>query len=123
MPNLERLLLNYNPIGNQGVAVLAAPLRKQPALKTLILMDCKIGDEAVASLVDNLGKDDFKQLRQLNLGSSEMTDKGCAMLVDAIKAGYFPSVNFVYPDGDFVSDEAEAALNAALSARKAARAG
>ena len=49
-----------NPIGNQGVAALAPPLRKMPALKELLLGNCEIGDEGVASLVDNLGKDEFK---------------------------------------------------------------
>jgi len=51
-----------NPIGNQGVSALTVPLRKLPALEELCLNGCEIGDEGVASLVDNLGKDDFKKL-------------------------------------------------------------
>jgi len=124
MPKIEMLnLLGGNPIGNQGVAALAAPLRKMPALNQLFLTRCEIGDEGVASLVDNLGKDDFKALVMLDLDGNLVTDVGCAMLVDAIKAGFLPSVDQAYLASDFVSDEAEAALSAAVSARKAARAG
>jgi len=133
MPKLERLRLDNNPIGNQGVAALAPPLRKLPALTSLSLSCCEIGDQGVASLVDNLGKDDFKQplwlhLHNCRLCMNLLTDKGCATLVDAIKAGSFPSVDAVYlrsgnNRSDFVSDEAEAALSAAVSARKEAQAG
>ena len=47
------------------MAALAAPLRDLPALKTLYLTSCDIGDEGVASLVANLGKDDFKAVENL----------------------------------------------------------
>jgi len=120
MPKLERLLLQHNPIGNRGVAALAAPLRKLSAFNILALSACEIGDQGVASLVDNLGKDDFTKPLWLHLDENLLTDKGCATLVDAIKAGSFPSVDEVYLHGDFVSDEAEAALSAAVSERKAA---
>ena len=121
MPKLEGLTLGCNPIGHQGVAALAAPLRKMPALSQLLLNDCEIGDEGVVSLVDNLGKDDFKALVGLDLEANLLTDKGCATLVDAIKAGSFPSLDEVFLRGDCVSVEAEAALKAAVSARKAVR--
>ena len=79
-----------NHLGNQGVAELAAPLRKRPALMKLLLPDNKIGDEGVASLLANLGKDDFKALEQLWLGFNEITDAGMATLVAAIDAGRLP---------------------------------
>ena len=120
MPTLVRLDLHGNPIGKQGVAALAAPLRKLHSLTDMFLSGCKICDEGVASLVDNLGKDDFKALVGLDLEDNLVTDKGCATLVDAIKAGSFPSVKTVHLHGDFVSDEANAALSAAVSERKAA---
>ena len=62
MPNIEELVLGANPISSQGLAALAAPVRKMPMLKTLALPTCGVGDEGVASLVDDLGKDDFKKL-------------------------------------------------------------
>jgi len=93
MPKLERLFLQGNPIGNQGVAALAAPLRKLPALETLFLWDCcEIGDEGVASLVDNLGKDDFKALKELSLCNNKITDAGVAKLLAALNAGGLPKL-------------------------------
>ena len=92
MPKLEILGLGGNPIGNQGVAALAAPLRKQPGLYQLILSACEIGDEGVASLVDNLGKDDFKALECLYLGPNKITDAGVAKLLAALDAGGLPKL-------------------------------
>ena len=92
-PKLELLDLQGNPIGNQGVAALAAPLRKLPALETLFLWDCcEIGDEGVASLVDNLGKDDFKALDELCIDSNKITDAGMAKLLAALDAGGLPKL-------------------------------
>ena len=79
-----------NPIGNQGVAALAAPLRKLPALKELYLPGNEIGDEGVASLFANLGKDDFKALQQFWLAHNHITDAGMATLVAALDAGRLP---------------------------------
>ena len=129
MPKLERLLLDHNPIGNQGVAALAAPLRKMPALTELALYSCEINDEGVASLVDHLGKDDFKALKRLALDGNEITDVGCAKLVAALSAGALPAIEeFVrgpYPDDEDVqvlseraSEEALAAVESALRTRR-----
>jgi len=92
MPKLELVGISDNPIGNQGVAALAAPLRKMPALKTLSLRHCEIGDEGVASLVDNLGKDDFKTLKELWLNDNKITDAGVAKLLAALDAGGLPKL-------------------------------
>ena len=90
LPKLSTLSLGGNPIGNQGVAALAAPLRKLPALKSLHLCHCAIGDEGVASLFANLGKDDFKALETLWLGDNLVTDAGMATLASALDAGGLP---------------------------------
>jgi len=92
MPKIESLNLYHNPIGNQGVAALAAPLRKMPALSQLFLENCEIGDEGAASLVDNLGKDDFKKLKQLWLCDNKITDAGVAKLLAALNAGGLPKL-------------------------------
>ena len=93
MPKIEIMVLAHNPIGNQGVAALAAPLRnKRPALSQLIVGRCEIGDEGVASLVDNLGKDDFKALKLLRLSNNNITDAGVAKLLAALDAGGLPKL-------------------------------
>ena len=46
----------------------------------------------MASLVDNLGKDDFKALETLHFVSNKITDAGMARLVAAIDAGGMPKL-------------------------------
>ena len=88
LPNLVPAA--FNPIGNQGAATLAAPLRKLPTLKRLLLTRCEIGDKGLASLVANLGKDDFKALETLFLGDNQITDAGMTTLVAVLDAGRLP---------------------------------
>jgi len=92
MPKLEKLFLGYNGgLDSQGITALAAPLRMQPALKSLVVPGCEIGDEGVASLFANLGKDDFKALEYLDLSQNgHMTDKVCAFLVAALDSDTLP---------------------------------
>jgi len=87
MPKLDELELTGNPIGNQGMAALAAPVRKLPALTHLVLFKCEIGDKGLASLVANLGKDDFKKLESLFLADNYVTDAGMITLAAALDAG------------------------------------
>jgi len=123
MPKLEALYAHGNPIGNQGMTALAPALRKRPALAMLSCWEAGIGDEAVASLVDNLGKDEFKKLEELDLDYNDVTDVGCAKLVSAIKAGAMPCLRIVYlEENDKVSEEAYEALRDALAANEAASA-
>jgi len=91
-PKLVFLEIQGNPIGNQGVAALAAPLRKLSALTSLILGRCEVDDKGVASLVDNLGKDDFKALQHLLLYNNKITDAGVARLLAALDAGGLPTL-------------------------------
>ena len=95
MPKLEQLALSSNLLGNQGVAALALALRKLPVLKRLDLSACKFGDEDVASLLDNLAKDDFKALEILVIVANNVTDVGCAKLVAAINGGRMPKLRDV----------------------------
>jgi len=96
MPKLEELHLGLSPVGKTDVAALAAPLRKLPALKTLGLSSCGIGDEGVASLVADLGKDAFKALKEVYLDGNSITDAGCATLVSAIDGGRMPRIEWIY---------------------------
>ena len=123
MPKVEKLCLNLNPIGNQGVAALAPVLRKMPALKTMTLVHCGIGDEGVASLVDNLGKDDFKALEQLRLKNNKITDAGVAKLLAALDTGGLPKLvddYYMLPDNP-ASAVAVQALKHALVKRLPSR--
>ena len=124
MPKLEQMFFGNNPqLGNQGIAVMAPALRKCPALMTLSCWAAGIDDEGVVSLVDNLGKDDFKTLEELDLDYNDVTDVGCAKLVSAIKARAMPCLRRVYlEENDMVSEEAYEALQDALAANEAASA-
>jgi len=94
LPKLERLNLGHNPIGNKGVRALAKPLRsRMPALQDLFLGTCGIGDEGVASLVSNLGKDDFRQLNQLWLSGNKLADVGMGTLAEAFETGGLPKLS------------------------------
>ena len=92
MPNLKDVYLNSNPLGDQGVTALVAPLRKLLVIRDLYLNTCCIGDEGVASLVDNLGKDDFKQLEGLWLSDNKITDVGMAALAKSFETGGLPKL-------------------------------
>ena len=63
-----------------------------PALTKLFLHGCGIGDEGVASLVGNLGKDDFKALKELWLCNNRITDAGVVKLLAALNAGGLPKL-------------------------------
>ena len=111
MPKLEELYLCENVIGNQGVAALAPALKKLPALDSLHLRSCGIGDEGVTSLLGNLGKDDFETLTMLGLMGNNLAAKGSATLLAAIKAGALPRLSHAHlDDGNPFSADVAAAL-------------
>tara|TARA_B110001452_G_scaffold142721_1_gene118718 strand:- start:162 stop:557 length:396 start_codon:yes stop_codon:yes gene_type:complete len=98
------------------VTALAALLRKLPALKELLLGNCGIRDEGVwPSLVDNLGKDDFKALKRLYLDMNELTDKACDTLVAVLNEGGMPKLTRlrVHAENDFSDAAADALAQAA----------
>ena len=92
LPQLSGLSLAGAHVGSRGLTALAAPLRKLPALRWLSLNFCEIGDEGVASLVGDLGKDDFKALNQLHLTGNLITDTGMTKLAGAIDGGGMPKL-------------------------------
>ena len=96
--------------------MLAAPLRKLPALKQLFLGNTELGDEGVASLFDDLGKDDFKALERLCLlkTSNALTDKGYATLASALTRGAMPRLT---RHGLAVGPEKRAAFDLLLEQR------
>jgi len=90
-----------------------------PALKVLHLANCEIGDEGVATLVADLGKDDFKALEKLWLAGNKITDAGMVKIVAAIDAGGLPKlVDHVYfLGGNAATAAAAQAVHAALAKR------
>ena len=101
MANVKLLQLSNNPMRKEGIVALAGPLRKLPALKRLYLWDCEMGDEGVAALFANLGKDDFKALEGLDLEelatsrSQTMTDQGFAKMASALNGNAMPKLKWL----------------------------
>jgi len=120
LPNLEILYLSHNRLGTQGVISLAPALKKLPALRLLDLGLSEIDDEGVSSLLDNL---EFKVLETLYLDGNLFTDKGCATVVAALKAGALPAIEEFYDQDnasmitEHASEEVCAAVDAALKKR------
>ena len=92
------MALDGNPIGNHGVAALAAPLRTLPALELLGLVGCEVSDAGVASLFANLGKDDFRALARPAIARNRITDGGMVTLLAALEAGGLPKLVNHYID-------------------------
>ena len=121
LPKLEILALGGNSFGTQGGSVLAAPLRTLPALRYLQFWGNDIGDEGVASLLDNLGKDDFKKLDRLGISENKITDVGCATIVASLNTGAMPALEFLsvfYDGSDEESRRADAVANALQRAKE-----
>ena len=127
MRKLVTLGLMGNRVGKQGLGALAAPLGKMPALEELYLGHCDIGDDGVASLVANIGKDDFKALNKLHLSPNQITDEGMATLRSAVSSGAMPNLVELHLGHRGLEPETEAsevaveAVYAALEARRRAR--
>ena len=93
MPALEELYLTSNPFGDEGLAALVAP---PPA-------------DAPPPQAEALAK-----LKWLNLGSTQITDNGCAYLASRLKSGALPELKILYLDDTPVSDAAVEAVYEAL---------
>eukprot|EP00964_Phaeocystis_antarctica_P017122 scaffold9445_cov59-Phaeocystis_antarctica.AAC.5 len=100
LPRLKVLRLSSAALGDAGLVALAPALRRLPALEVLGLMGSPIGDEGLAALVappppagalppptGGLAK-----LKTLNLGFTQVTDAGCAILAAALDSGALPAL-------------------------------
>lgn len=124
-PNLMRLSIEENPIGDDGMVAIAKALPKVPKLRCIEAMENNFSDIAVkaffASGADNalrsieslylrknkMGDDGMEALckaceagylpkcRNINIGECEITDEGCLILADAIEAGHLTGIRSI----------------------------
>ena len=93
-------------------------MKTLPALHHLSFCECQISDDAVASLFDNLGKDEFKALGELSFDRNSLTDKACTTLVTALNEAAMPNLtSLVFEHPDSFGDSATELLAQATSCR------
>ena len=128
LPRLRMLYLVDADIGDAGLAALATALRRRPALGHLHLTFNPLGDEGLAALVAPPPlagalpppAGGLKNLTLLGLGHTQITDAGCAALVEALDSGALPALVALDLDETPASAESKEALQAALARSRAA---
>ena len=123
LPRLMSLFLRCDAIGNAELAALTPALRRLPALEHLSLSN-PLGDECIAALVAPNpppagalppAAGGLKKLKRLNLNDTQITDAGCAALVEALDSGALPALKKVHLDNTPASAAAKKAVQAALA--------
>jgi len=100
LPRLEILQLMNAAIGDAALVALAPALRRRPTLERLDLDSNPFGDEGLAALVAPpppagalpLPAGGLKKLQMLYLRYTEITDAGCAALAAALDSGALPAL-------------------------------
>ena len=130
LPRLKTLdLYNAaTAIGDAGLVALAPALRRLPALERLSLNGNPFGDEGLAALVappppagappPTTGG--LTKLKHLNLSYTQITDAGCATLAAALDSGALPALKRLFLVGIPASAAAKAAVYAARANLKGA---
>ena len=80
---LQRLVLQHNPIGDEGTEAIAKALYENKNLDTLHLVGARIGTEGVKHLAAALKHN--RSLQFLHLGLNEIDDEGIAILADGLR--------------------------------------
>jgi len=100
LPRLEQLYLRDAAIGDAGLVALAPALRRRPALDILSLDDNRFGDKGLAALLAQPPADApppqaevLAKLKGLDLGSTQITDDGCAHLASRLRSGALPALD------------------------------
>ena len=99
-PALEKLSLNFNLFGDEGLAALVAPPPPAGALPTTTGV--------------------LKKLKDLSLSFTEVSDAGCAALVSALDSGALPALERLKLNHIPASAAAKEAVQAALARSRAA---
>ena len=115
------LFLDGNGLGSAGLIALAPRLRARPQLKKLYLVCNGIGDDGLAALVAP-GEGVLPSLEELWLHDNQVGDVGASALASAIRGGVMPALIRLSPpwasdvlDGNPASPAAKAALASALA--------
>ena len=118
LPRLEILVLNNCGIGDAGLMALAPALRRLPALKRLALIGNPVGDEGLGALVAPLPPagalspptEGLTKLKELFLSRTQITDAGCAALASALGRSVLPALKLLDLSGIAASAAAKAAV-------------
>ena len=105
--------------GGVGLTALASALRQLPKLERLFLNDNQIGDQGLASLLAPPTAGVLTSLKDLSLQNNQITDEGCAALASALRNGALPVLKTLDLGGNPASIEARTAVQSALSAVRA----
>jgi len=121
LPRLKILTLYNTTIGDAGLLALAPALRRRPALERLYINSNPLGDEGLAALVapppaagaplPTTGG--LAKLEVLNLSFTQITDAGCATLAVALDSGALPALEHLFLTGIPASAAAISAVYAA----------
>ena len=122
MPQLKRLVLTNVGITDAGLVALAPALRRLPALEHLKLNYNPLGDEGLAALVappTRAGAPPptgvLTKLKKLNLYDTQIADAGCAALAAALDNGTLPALVVANLEGPPASGAARASVAGALT--------
>jgi len=124
LPRLRNLGLSSTAIGDAGLVALAPALRRRPALEVLKLMSNPLVDEGLTALVAPPQQPagapppptgGLAKLKELHLYYTQIADAGCAALAAALDSGALPALNYLDLNDLPASDEAKAAVYAALA--------
>ena len=123
LPRLQNLTLWNAGIGDAGLVALAPALRRLSALERLVLQNNPLGDEGLAALVapppppagapSPTTTGVLAKLKELYLRNTQITDSGCAALFAAFDGGALPALEEL----DISDTPADGAARAALEAR------
>jgi hypothetical protein len=127
LPRLENLGLSNVGIGDAALAALAPALRRRPALERLWLNGNPFGDEGLAALLAPpppagalpLPTGGLKKLKVLNLDYTQVSDAGCAALAAALDSGALPALETLGLNGIPASAAAIEAVDEALARSRA----
>ena len=123
MPQLKRLVLTNVGITDAGLVALAPALRRLPALEHLKLNYNPLGDEGLAALVapsppagaPPTTTGGLTKLKKLVLTGTGFTDAGCAALAAALDSGALPALQYLNLDDIPASAAATAAVHMRLA--------
>ncbi len=118
LPNLEKLRLDNNNIGDIGLSALATAVGNGalPLLNSLYLGDNQIGDSGLASFATALGSGALPSLTQLVLIENQIGDAGLTAFATAVGSGSLPSLKTLGLGHNMIGDAGVSALAGAMGA-------